>query len=115
MTIESSAMTNAEYYNLNGTLSDERIERLLDVEDLMEVVDPENLVTQLEEVTNAFPNEEFAEDLIYELYNLAPELADNHAKTLYSILERLEHRIQATMNDANYGIDILQELISELS
>ena len=113
MTIDSTNLTNAEYFRLNGNLSNDRIESLLDLEETAESVNLDNLGTNLEEIRGSFPYDEFAEDVIYELEQLAGLLNDEQAIDLYRIIKTLEHRVISLIDEANYGISLTQDLIDK--
>jgi len=106
--IDSTNLSNAEYFRLNGNMSNDRIESLLELEAVSKEINLDNLSASLEEISGAFPNEDFAEDIIWELEQLAATLNDER---VYRILSTLENRVIQVINEANYGVNLVQELI----
>ncbi len=79
--IEGTNLSNNEYYKLNGSLSSDRIEALLDLDGLMEFVSGTHYY--LEEAQGQFPEEDFLCGVVNKLHKLADKLrGDNKAAVL---------------------------------
>lgn len=119
MTIDSSNMTNTEYFQLNGTLSSERIEQLLGLEKKVEKTEQllYSMRRSLEEIAALFPSEEFMEDSIQELNIFAGFLGDEYSDTrkdMEDLINRVTVTADTVSDDAVKGVDYVMMLITAI-
>lgn len=109
MTIEASNLTNSEYYKLNGTLSAERIESLLDIE----TINVKDVVSRascyISEAIQPFSAEDFLSDVIKDVNRLIKDLRGNNRVELQRILENLDDVAQCTFNAVENSDDLLDK------
>lgn len=94
MSIEASNLSNKEYFNLNGTLSAERIEDLLDREESFKGLAQE-AIDELEQFTTQNEAETLSE-VADDLYTIAQdeELPEGVADRILELVKRLNDATQ---------------------
>jgi hypothetical protein len=100
MTIEATNLTNEEYYRLNGTLSAERIESLLNI---TANVDDSSPAAYIEEAMGTFPKEDFLESVIKKVRAVAKRVRGDNKDDLDQILLDLEDLQSSVNNNSDYG------------
>lgn len=101
--------TNEEYYKLNGTLSRERMEFLIEFEEKYNhIIDMESII---EEGISQFPEEDCLQELIGELKDdIKPGyLSKEKVKNIFEILEKHQYEIYGK---SEYGIVELRKLLN---
>ena len=114
MTHESSNLTNAEYYKLNGSLSKERISDLLDKDSAFDAGHIENAQTKIEEARNCFPDETTLSGSVSDLNALLKDLCGKNKEILSQIIKELEQDIETILQQADYGRSELSDADDEL-
>lgn len=103
--IDSSQITNSEFVKLNGCLTLERIEPLLDVEQAYtQILEGDSL---LDEVEGSFPKEDFAAKIIGALHTLAKRMRGDTKDTLLGIISDLEEKQMEIYRETEHGRDNL--------
>ena len=109
----ASNMTNREYYALNGTLSAERIEAILDAEEFSPRI--EGAISDINEAMNPFNSEDFlcaTLDRILRIKKMTRSSAiADELSALYGSLEDLQ---QVTFYAMQYQKEKLHEALSAL-
>lgn len=109
----ASNMTNSEYYALNGTLSAERIEAILDAEEFAPRI--EGAISDIKEAMHPFSAEDFLSstlDRILKIKNSTRSAAvKEELSALYGSLEDLQQVIFYAMDAQN---EKLHEALSAL-
>lgn len=98
---EFTNLTDAEFYDLNGYLSPERIERLLAVSTLQPDL--------LDEVAIGFQPEDFLADLITKMEKLRTKLRGDNRESMGAIIESANDIAQCVFNDCDYFTDELRK------
>lgn len=112
MTIEATNLTNAEYYRLNGTLSAERIEELLDLDVAREKVsDPS---AYIEEASGCYPAEDFLEHIMKQVRAVAKRVRGENRDDLDQIILDLEDLQTEVNNQSDYGRDELRSALRDV-
>lgn len=105
-------LTHAEQYRINGTLSAEAIESLLDTSEALEKAG--GVTSQLSEALGCFPAEDFLASFIDDLHELAKRLrGDNRAEAM-RLIESAEDLQQCVFNEGDYGRSELREALKTL-
>ena len=102
-------LTNREMFNGNGTLSDKRIEYLLDLED-----EHEKFVDTAENIREAksqFPDEDFLSDIKGKLITLSKHLRGSNRTTLTELIINLEEAIDEQVRASEYGMEELNKAL----
>jgi ElaB/YqjD/DUF883 family membrane-anchored ribosome-binding protein len=121
--IDSSAITHEEAFRLNGTLSEARIEALL--EEAAGAPHVEDIGPKMDDARGQFPDEDFLDDAQQELREhlddlkeLASKVRGNNKAEIQSIIERLEKcletvksKVQDAVNSAEEGRASLSEAL----
>lgn len=110
--INSSGMSNAEFYRLNGTMTDERIETLLGAE--AAAADRGSVVSDLDEVKAGFPDEDCASALIDRMQQLAKRLRGDNRTELLALVDGLLTLQTSLANNAECGCEKLKDAIRAL-
>ena len=115
--IDSHEMTHSEYLRLNGTLSQERIEQLVTLQEesglLAEGIDSAKV--HIEEGMTQFPAEDFLEPIKSRLVELQKNLRGRNREELSGIIEALDDLAQTTFYGADYGRNELHKAVQALS
>jgi hypothetical protein len=112
MTIEATNLTNKEYYRLNGTLSEERIEALLEID---VNVDGSSPAAYIDEAMGTFPNEDFLEHIIKKVREVAKRVRGDNKDDLDQILLDLEDLQDKVNNDSDYGRSELENALGDIN
>lgn len=117
MRADTDSVSNEEWYRFHGTLTDRRINQLIDMEAKLEV-DSDGIssaITYIEEARSPFS----AEDFLSEAIQLAGELRANvlgankdTADRLYAMLEDVA---QTTFNAVDHSNDLLRQALDALN
>ncbi|MGF6599818.1 hypothetical protein P3T23_004552 [Paraburkholderia sp. GAS448] len=107
--LDASGMSNAEFYRLNGTMSEERIVALLDGE--AAAPDLGSVVCDLGEAKAGFPAEDCASALLEGMQKLAKRMRGDNRAALLELVGELEQLQTSLANDADYGRDKLDAAI----
>lgn len=111
--IEGSNMSDSEFYRMNGTLSGERIERLINITDGIDV--PISAVdAKIWEARTCFPEEDFIQDLVHELRDLGKSLRGEKKQVLDRILVSMDEELTQLRQSAEYGISELKDAQHEM-
>jgi len=110
MTHDSSNMTHAEYYLLNGTLSPVRCEELIEVSDAMNRV--AGHAGGIDEALGQFPDEDFLQEIIDDLGTLARNLRLDNRQTCKDIVKALELLQTETNQAAEHGREELRKVLA---
>lgn len=124
--IDSSALTHEEAFRLNGTLSEQRIEALL--EEAAGAPHAEDIGPKVDEARGQFPDEDFFSECEEELLGhldalkeLAKSVRGNNKAEIQSIIDRLEQclatvkrKVEEVVNSAEEGRIGLSEALSLL-
>jgi hypothetical protein len=103
----ASNLTPREAYRLNGQLSHELIESLLDTVETVEGA--EGVSCHVQEAIGCFPKEDFLASFIDDLYKLSKRLrGENKAEALH-LIEKAEDLQQCVFNEGDYGRSELRE------
>lgn len=89
-----SSMTNDEAFTMYGTLPADRIEALLEIED----IDVSGAITDIQEAACQFPAEDFLSEQMDALHDLAKKLRGDNKERLLHILQCLDDVTQCTSN-----------------
>lgn len=108
--ISASNMTASEFYRLNGCLSSEHIEDLLNVEDRLQAI--ENIDGNIEEALHQYPSEDFLVSVVDRLQELSKRLRGANREELNGIIEALEDIGMTTFQAADYGRGELKKALS---
>jgi hypothetical protein len=105
-------MTDDEFYRLNGTLSPERIERLLDLTIHIDGSNPSNYI---EEATATFPKEDFLEAVLKKLNRIAKNVRGDNRTDINDVIETLEQLATDTYNTSEYGRSELDNALAVIN
>lgn len=108
--IETSNMSHAECFKLNGDLSLERIEQLIDNQ-LKEDTLP-SVECKIEEAVGQFPNEDFLQDIINDIGDIAKRLRGDNKKEMMDIMDRLDEIQMSTLHSSEYGMQELEDALN---
>ena len=108
-------MTANEHYQVNGTLSDQHIQKLLDVDHILQgVVDCR---IEIDDAISSFPEEDFMSNIIDRLTNLKKNLSNlkknlrgDNKEELSSIIDDIEDVVTSTMQSTEHGIEKLNSV-----
>ncbi|MGE8165211.1 hypothetical protein ACQKRQ_34310 [Paraburkholderia sp. NPDC080076] len=110
--IEASGLSNAEFYRLNGTMSIDRIEALLDRE--AAAPDLGGVACDVDEAKAGFPDEDCAAALIERMQKLAKRMRGDTRRELLELVAELETLQTSLANSAEYGCEKLKSAIQAL-
>lgn len=105
-------LTHAEQYRINGTLSAEAIESLLDTSEALEKA--EGVTSQLSEALGCYPAEDFLASFIEDLHNLSKRLRGDNRDEALRLIESAEDLQQCVFNEGDYGRSELREALKTL-
>ena len=111
----STSLTNKEYFKLNGTLSAERIEGLLDLESAVYVDVLEDIITSTKEAITQFPEEDFLQPVISELNTLLKTLRGDNRLALANIITAVEDIQSDITNSSEYALANLNSAIETIN
>lgn len=103
----ASNLTPREAYRLNGSLSTELIESLLDNAEA--VSNAEGVSAHVQEALGCFPKEDFLASFIDDLYRLSKRLRGENKAEALSLIEKAEDLQQCVFNEGDYGRSELRE------
>lgn len=114
MTIESSNLTHKEYFHLNGALSVERQEEILE-----SLVDHESMNVQeyapyAQEASGQYPAEDFLAEHVSDLWALSKRLRGDNKQELTKIIQSIEDALQCQVYATEYGRSELHKIISTI-
>lgn len=99
--IDSTNMTHAEHFRMNGTLSEARCLELIDLSEQAPIY--KDAITKIGEAIGQFPAEDFTSDISDRLHNIAKRLRGNSKSNLLSVIEALDDLTQCTFYATEYG------------
>ncbi len=116
LTDKHRSLTNREYLSLHSTLSLDRIEALVQMEDAIR--GPQGALNYMDEASGCFPDEDALQDTISNLETLHNELRvtseddlrlikDDFQCDLYSVIEGLRDLQTTITNDTRCGLEAL--------
>lgn len=100
---EFSGMTDREALRYTGTLSPERIERLIEQSEAVTYV--LDTSEAFESACDVFPDEDFMEPVIDHLRDLIEELPETHQPQFVAVLRELETLNRETLQSAENGME----------
>jgi len=100
-------LTPAEQYRINGTLSAETIESLLETSEALEKA--QDITGQLSEALGCYPAEDFLASFIDDLHKLAKRLRGDNRDEAMRLIESAEDLQQCVFNEGDYGRSELRE------
>lgn len=109
--IEASNLTHAEYFHLNGKLSEDRTEAILSNLHDAETLDVREYASYAQEACSGFPDEDFLADVISDLHYLAKNMRGNNKEQMLHIINKLDDIAQCQFNAADYGREQLHKII----
>jgi hypothetical protein len=109
--IEGSNMTHAEYFYLNGKLSEQRTEQLLSALHDAQAFDVREYASYAQEAQSGFPEEDFLAEHTSDLHHFAKRLRGENKKELLAIIERLIQTESDVAQSGEYGYDQLRKII----
>ncbi len=102
-----TSLTNKEYLALHGTLPRYRIEALIEMEET--ISGQEGVLAHIKEASSSFPEKDFLQDYIGNLYALARKLRGANREDLESLIDEMEDLQRLTANNSTYGLEKLKE------
>lgn len=111
--IHSSNMTHEEFYRVNGTLTPERIDSLLDEKGTLEAFDVREYVPCAQEAKGCFIGEDFMQEHLDDLKDIAKRLRGDNRNSLLMLIDRMESTIQEACQSAEYGASELDKIIHQ--
>ena len=106
------SLTPAEQYRINGTLSAETIESLLDNAEA--VTNAEGVSAHVQEAMGCYPGEDFLASFIEDLHNLSKRLRGDNRVEALRLIESAEDLQQCVFNEGDYGRSELREALKTL-
>lgn len=103
-----SNLSNREHFRLYGTLTPERIETLLDLDEKLQAFD--GLEAHVQEARRQFPAEDFLVPVQDRLHELAKRLRGDNRQEILSIVEQLDDINQCQVYATGYAVDELGKL-----
>jgi len=100
-------LTPREAYRINGQLSPECIESLLDYQE--SIAGCENVSAQVSEALGCFPAEDFLASFIEDLHALSRNLRGANREEALRLIESAEDLQQCVFNEGDYGRSELRE------
>lgn len=110
--IESSNLTHAEYFHLNGNLSLERVENVLDDLHQAQDMDVREYADYAQEARAGFAEEDFLQEEISDLHYFAKRLRGDNKKDLITYIEAIENKLQELRGQVEYGNEQLSNIIA---
>lgn len=111
MNIESSNLTHAEYFHLNGNLSVERTEKALHDLQQAQALDVREYASYAEEARSGFVQEDFLMPEIGLLRDFSKRLRGDNKKELLAYIEAIENELQQLQSSQEYAQDQLENII----
>lgn len=109
--IDATNMTHEEYYRLNGTMSTERIESLLDAKTEEQLVSfYDDSIDHTHEIASATLPEDFLDELQDSLEELLGELGGQNLETLKLAIDQLKRDKETVMKSNEKITDTISEL-----
>ncbi len=107
LTDKHRSLTNREYLSLHSTLSLDRVEALVQMEDA--ISGQEGAIIDIDEAKGCFPGEDFLNDIINNLRALCKHLRGANKEELKGIIEQVEELQASTTQGSEYGLEKLKE------
>lgn len=105
-------LTNEEEFRLTGTLSSDKIEKLLNFAGLEDSV--WSCISGLSDVQSSFPSEDFLHGIERRLTELAKKLRGENKEILLGVIDDLADVISSTNSATENGVDLLNSTITDL-
>jgi hypothetical protein len=109
--MDASNMSNAEYFSLNGTLSCDRIESLLAIEESKLGFDPDDVRVKIKEARGCAFKEGDLSDELQALRELLLNVRGANRDTLGAIVENMSNVVARLLQDAEYLISELDDAL----
>lgn len=109
--INSSTMTNDEFYKINGTMSDERINAMLDSEGNYEEMHVGNFQRNAQEALAGMIDKDFLCDEVDYLKQFGKSMRGNNKVEFMSLVKRIEDALKQQIANSEYGKSELQKII----
>lgn len=106
-------LTPREQFRINGQLSPETTEELLDNAEAL--LKAEGVSSQVQEALGCYPGEDFLAGLIDSLQTLAKRLRGDNREALLGLVEQAEDLQQCVFNEGDYGRSELREALKTLA
>lgn len=110
--IDSANMTHEEFYRVNGTLTPERIDSLLDEQSNLESFDVREFTAYAQEARGCYIGEDFAQEHLDDLRDIAKRLRGDNRNSLLMLIDRLQDSVKEAVGNAEYGASELDKIIS---
>lgn len=114
MFIESSNLSHAEYFLLNGALSEERTEQALTDLDEAISLDVREYAPYAEEARSGFASEDFMQEEVSDLHYFAKRLRGNNKEEFLTYIENIETKLQELRGQVEYGNEQLSKIITTI-
>lgn len=99
---------NREMYQINGALSEARIEYLLDIEDHQAMI--KDSIPLIEDARASFMDEDFLNEDLKHLRTLCKQLRGDNRMELERIVTRMEETVGEALQRAEHGLEQLKKL-----
>jgi hypothetical protein len=109
--IDCANMTHLEVYRVNGTLSTERLESLLDASEQAIDTDVSNWKATLQEARSCYLSEDFLDARISDLQALAKSLRGNNRQALFDIIATIQDDVLQAVQSSEYGADEIGKIL----
>lgn len=106
-------LTPREQFRMNGQLSPETTEELLDNAEAL--LKAEGASAQVQEALGCYPGEDFLAGLIDSLQTLSKRLRGDNRESLLGLIEQAEDLQQCVFNEGDYGRSELREALKTLT
>lgn len=114
MFIESSNLSHAEYFHLNGVLSEDRTASVLvELEEALECSVVE-YAPYAEEARSGFASEDFMQEEVSDLHYFAKRLRGSNKEELRQYIENIENKLQELRGQVEYGNEQLSKIIATI-
>jgi len=116
MTIqENTSLTDKEFFRMHGTLTSERIERLIELKDRDGWKQfSQRIGSMVQEAMGQYPAEDFLSEILTCLHNLAKRLRGDNKEAIQALAEKVDDIAQTTFNAADYGRSELQKVLDAI-
>lgn len=111
MNIESSNLSHAEYFHLNGNLSVERTEQALNDLHEAQSFDVREYAPYAQEARSGFVQEDFLLPEIGSLRDFSKRLRGDNKKELLEYIEAIENELQQLQSSQEYAQEQLENII----
>jgi len=107
--LTSSNLTHEEFFRLNGTLTQERIEELLDAASA--ALDPGTVAAHVLEARASFPSEDCLSEVLKGLGELAKKIRGANRDACNELFEKLDSLANQINQSTEYGAEELTKAL----